>query len=309
MAGEINGEVWEWHTGTGWKKVPGSESAGPNGLEISEDGKWLYIGGWGSQSFIRLSRGQTPVKRDSVSGWLSSRQSPLGPGRYAACRWTGRVRAFADIERCEGQSDHAEGPGTHSPPQYRRVRRHYRRHSGRQRTLARFGTRRSHRDLSARPVTTAAVNRNHLHQGLGAGSAHSRNLISELHLNCADVRDRPKNSARSMAEPIPYTARVAGVLTLDEARRMAANFALYPAAGEQRLCGAAQLAMEALFGGIIPLPRKLMPRGRHGIKIPQGSKDAVAFGLMGQLYGALRGRATSSNCRLDGRAVGRHDLW
>ncbi len=67
MAGENNGEVWEWHTSTGWKIVPGSELAGPNGLEISKDGKWLYIGGWGSQSFIRLSRGQTPVKKDSVS--------------------------------------------------------------------------------------------------------------------------------------------------------------------------------------------------------------------------------------------------
>jgi hypothetical protein len=67
MAGENNGEVWEWHTSTGWKIVPGSESAGPNGLEISKDGKWLYIGGWGSQSFIRLSRGQTPVRKDSVS--------------------------------------------------------------------------------------------------------------------------------------------------------------------------------------------------------------------------------------------------
>ena len=66
MAGENNGEVWEWHTATGWKTVPGSESAGPNGLEISKDGKWLYIGGWGSQSVIRLSRGQTPLKRDSI---------------------------------------------------------------------------------------------------------------------------------------------------------------------------------------------------------------------------------------------------
>jgi WD40 repeat protein len=66
MAGENNGQVWEWHTHTGWKIVPGSEAAGPNGLEISKDGKWLYVGGWGSQSFIRLSRGQTPVKKDSV---------------------------------------------------------------------------------------------------------------------------------------------------------------------------------------------------------------------------------------------------
>src|SRR5215468_3373817 len=67
MAGENNGELWEWHTASGWQKVPGSESAGANGLEISNDGKWLYIGGWGSQSVIRLSRGQTPVKRDSVN--------------------------------------------------------------------------------------------------------------------------------------------------------------------------------------------------------------------------------------------------
>ena len=67
MAGGINGEVWEWHTATGWKVVPGSESAGANGLEISKDGKWLYIGGWGSQTVIRLSRGQTPVKKDSVA--------------------------------------------------------------------------------------------------------------------------------------------------------------------------------------------------------------------------------------------------
>jgi len=66
MQGENNGELWEWHTDSGWQKVPGSESAGPNGLEISKDGKTLYIGGWGSQSVIRLSRGQTPVKRDSV---------------------------------------------------------------------------------------------------------------------------------------------------------------------------------------------------------------------------------------------------
>jgi len=46
--------------------VPGSEAAGANGLEISKDGKWLYVAAWGSQNFFRLSRGQTPVKRDVV---------------------------------------------------------------------------------------------------------------------------------------------------------------------------------------------------------------------------------------------------
>jgi len=66
MAGENNGELWEWHTGKGWSKVPGSEAAGANGVEVSKDGKWLYVAAWGSQSFLRLSRGQTPVKRDTV---------------------------------------------------------------------------------------------------------------------------------------------------------------------------------------------------------------------------------------------------
>jgi sugar lactone lactonase YvrE len=66
MAGEKNGELWEWHTASGWKKVPGSEAAGANGLEISNDGEWFYVAAWGSQSFFRLSRSQTPPKRDEI---------------------------------------------------------------------------------------------------------------------------------------------------------------------------------------------------------------------------------------------------
>jgi hypothetical protein len=66
MAGENNGALWQWHTGAGWKMIPGSEAAGANGLEISKDGKTLYVAAWGSQSMFRMSLGQTPVKRDSV---------------------------------------------------------------------------------------------------------------------------------------------------------------------------------------------------------------------------------------------------
>jgi hypothetical protein len=66
MEGQNNGALWEWHTGKGWTMVPGSEASGANGLEISKDGKWLYVAAWGSQNFFRLSRGQSPVKRDVV---------------------------------------------------------------------------------------------------------------------------------------------------------------------------------------------------------------------------------------------------
>ena len=85
LAGENNGALWEWHTATGWKMVPGSEAAGANGLEISKDGKSLYVAAWGSQSFFRLSRGQTPVKRDAV---------PLG-FRVDNIRWAPDGSIFA----------------------------------------------------------------------------------------------------------------------------------------------------------------------------------------------------------------------
>ena len=60
------GEVWEWSTQAGWAQVPGSQMPGPNGLEASPDGRWLYIGGWPSKTFIRLSRGVEPVRKDTV---------------------------------------------------------------------------------------------------------------------------------------------------------------------------------------------------------------------------------------------------
>ena len=62
-----NGQLWEWQPGTTWKIVPGSEFLpGPNGLEASRDGKWLYINIWPAKRIIRLSRGQTPVRIDIV---------------------------------------------------------------------------------------------------------------------------------------------------------------------------------------------------------------------------------------------------
>jgi hypothetical protein len=66
ISGGNTGELWEWYPRTGWKMVPGSELPGPNGLEISKDGKWFYVGVWGRESVMRLSRGQTPIKQDSV---------------------------------------------------------------------------------------------------------------------------------------------------------------------------------------------------------------------------------------------------
>ncbi|MEO6185482.1 MAG: hypothetical protein ABIP38_14550 [Steroidobacteraceae bacterium] len=48
MSGIRNGELWEWHTASGWQKVPGSEASGANGIELSDDGRTIYMAAWGS---------------------------------------------------------------------------------------------------------------------------------------------------------------------------------------------------------------------------------------------------------------------
>jgi sugar lactone lactonase YvrE len=66
MSGEKNGELWEWHAATGWQKLPGTETAGANGLELSPDGKTIYVAAWGTQSFYRVSRGATTPERNEI---------------------------------------------------------------------------------------------------------------------------------------------------------------------------------------------------------------------------------------------------
>jgi len=92
LSGDRNGEVWEWHPKTGWAKVPGSESAGANGLEISADGKWYYVAQWGNRAFMRLSRGKTPVERKEIPvgfrvdnlRWSRDRRTLLVAGQDSA---------------------------------------------------------------------------------------------------------------------------------------------------------------------------------------------------------------------------------
>lgn len=60
------GEIWEWNPKSGFTIVPGSEAQGPNGIEASRDGRWLYVNLWPARKVMRLSRGQTPIVKDLV---------------------------------------------------------------------------------------------------------------------------------------------------------------------------------------------------------------------------------------------------
>ena len=99
FAGEKNGELWEWHSASRWHKVPGSEAAGANGLEMSNDGKWLYVDAWASQSFFRLSRGSTAVMRRDIP--LGFRVDNVRRARDGSLIATGQGEQSTDIVRID----------------------------------------------------------------------------------------------------------------------------------------------------------------------------------------------------------------
>ena len=76
LSGEQNGELWEWHTKTGWTKVPGSEAAGANGLELSSDGNWYYVAEWGTAHHAALER-QDAAGSSRDFAWLPRGQRAL----------------------------------------------------------------------------------------------------------------------------------------------------------------------------------------------------------------------------------------
>jgi hypothetical protein len=64
-AAEQTGYDLEWHPGSGWARIPGSDGVGNNGIEASKDGKYVYtvVGG----TLLRTSRGENPPRRDEAS--------------------------------------------------------------------------------------------------------------------------------------------------------------------------------------------------------------------------------------------------
>lgn len=55
-AGEVTGYAAQWSAGQfGWRVTPGTEASGPNGIETSHDGKWIWIANWPSNEVVRVA--------------------------------------------------------------------------------------------------------------------------------------------------------------------------------------------------------------------------------------------------------------
>jgi hypothetical protein len=66
QSGKVTGGVLEWHPGAGVREIPGTGLSGANGIEVSKDGKWMYVASWGGKELVRFSREGSPLKKDVV---------------------------------------------------------------------------------------------------------------------------------------------------------------------------------------------------------------------------------------------------
>jgi len=56
-AGQVTGNVLEWHADRGWVTLPESAMSGANGVALTPDGRSLYVAGWPGKNVTRYERG------------------------------------------------------------------------------------------------------------------------------------------------------------------------------------------------------------------------------------------------------------
>ncbi|GFE83630.1 hypothetical protein GCM10011487_56300 [Steroidobacter agaridevorans] len=66
MAGGISGFVAKWAPGAGWSEVAGTQFSANNGVAVSEDGKRLFVTGWGDRKLHVISLGEIPYTHQAV---------------------------------------------------------------------------------------------------------------------------------------------------------------------------------------------------------------------------------------------------
>jgi sugar lactone lactonase YvrE len=102
-AGADTGAVYEWHPHHGFTLVPGSRLSGDKGIEVSRDGKWIYVAAWGGKALMRLGRGEGAAGNRDVlpAGFLvdNLRWSPGGQLIVA-----GQNAAAGEVLACDQSS-------------------------------------------------------------------------------------------------------------------------------------------------------------------------------------------------------------
>jgi hypothetical protein len=64
--GKPIGALYEWHPGGKVTAIAGTELSAPNGIEVSADGKTLYVAVFGTHEFVRFVRRANGLQKDAV---------------------------------------------------------------------------------------------------------------------------------------------------------------------------------------------------------------------------------------------------
>lgn len=56
-SGQTTGYAASWRKGEGWRKIPGTEGSGPNGIEAAPDGSAVWVALWGNRRIVRAPLG------------------------------------------------------------------------------------------------------------------------------------------------------------------------------------------------------------------------------------------------------------
>jgi hypothetical protein len=127
MERKTTGGVFEWHPETGISPIAGTELAGANGIEVSKDGKSLYVAAWGTQELVRFRRFNGSIKKDvlKIDFWPDNlRWAPDGMilvagqtrdpdsagGTFAFKGWKVVKLDTKTMEITEVLSDHGDSP-------------------------------------------------------------------------------------------------------------------------------------------------------------------------------------------------------
>jgi hypothetical protein len=108
FSGEPTGDVWEWSPKDGFRRIPGGELAGDNGIEVSADETDIYVAATGGHSVVRLARNGDLSRRVVVPVPLTAdnlRWAPdhtllvAGQADEPACG--GAIRAENLLQKCQ----------------------------------------------------------------------------------------------------------------------------------------------------------------------------------------------------------------
>lgn len=82
--GTAAGFLMEWHPGQALRRLPGSEAAFNNGVQVSPDGKTVYFDAWTASEIVRYDRASQRITGRVKAGFMPDNLSVAADGTYLA---------------------------------------------------------------------------------------------------------------------------------------------------------------------------------------------------------------------------------